>query len=655
MSWLISFMLAGMMVTSQSGFSAYLADNAVNPNIPQSAVVSSQIVVLDETERFEQTYPLNANGRVAVSNVNGSITIESWDKNEVKLEAVKTADSRENLGNVKINIDSKPEYLRIETQYDSWKNRSEGMWKNRKLEVQYRLWVPRTAVLDEIETVNGSINVSNMSSRTKISTVNGEIRAINLRGTSSIETVNGTVNAEFDNLQNVSDISLSAVNGTTNLIIPSDAEATIKAETVNGTINNDFGLTVRKGKYVGRDMYGKIGSGAVKINLEAVNGTLSVRRRQDGKTVRPATNLLSAKSDDDEAGNVQIDNAQINRDVARAMSNSQREIAKAMKDSQKEMAQAQKDAQKEMIEGQKDLQKAQREIEAMSPEIQKIANDAINQSMVAVGQVMNGKMQAQIAQAAKVGVAIGLKQNRIFLRGAYQPTVEKKTESFNVKGKPKVTVDAKDCKVFVRGWDKPQVSYTVSKRSNGGGQSTLQIKARQNNSDINLGVSGSQTDDADEIRIEVFVPKKSDLRILTNREIRVEGISGEVDLKGSSEVINVRDVDGKLAVVTDDGAIRIIGFSGELVSKTIDGMMSLEGNFDKITADAGDGEIILTLPENVNATLQSTSEITAQGFSLLRNANQEMIWRIGKGGAIYDLQTAGQIVVRNANQLVAVN
>lgn len=657
MSWFISFMLAGMMVTSQSGFSAYMADSAVNSNISQNAVVSSQIVVLDETERFEQTYPLSANGKVSVSNVNGSITIESWDRNEVKLEAVKTADSRESLGSVKINIDSKPDYLKVETEYDQWKNRSEGMWKNRKLEVQYRLWVPRTAVLDEIETVNGSINVSNMTNLTKISTVNGEVRAMNLRGSSSIETVNGTVNAEFDNLQNVSNISLSAVNGTTNLVIPSDAEATIKAETVNGSINNDFGLPVRKGKYVGRDMYGKTGNGNVKINLEAVNGTLSVRRRQDGKTVAPATNLLPAKSEDDEDAvviaprvrgvrpAVNVDTAQINL-----------EVAKAMKDSQKEMLEAQKEIQKAQKDAEKELLKAQKDLDALSPEIQKATTEALNQSMSALGVISNSRTQAQIARATADGMRIGLNQARISMRGAYLPVVEKKTETFTVKDKPKVTVNAKDCKVFVRGWDKQEVSYTILKRSNAGEQTALQATARQNNSEVNIDIPANQADDAEEIRVEVFVPKKSNLRILTEREIRVEGISGEVDLRGANESINVRDVDGKLAVATDDGAIRIIGFSGELVSRTVEGIMSLEGDFDKITADAGDGTIILTLPENANAMLHSSTEdVTAQGFNLLKDENEEMVWRIGKGNANFDLRTAGKIIVRSQNQLVAVN
>lgn len=642
MSWLISFMLAGMMITSQSGLPAYYSDNNFNPNIPQVVVVAPQIVLLDETERFEQTYPLNANGRISVSNVNGSITVESWDKNEVKLEAVKTADTKENLGSVKIQIDSKPEYLKVETDYDAWRNRTDGMWKNRKLEVQYRLWVPRTAILDEIETVNGSINVSNMNNRTKISTVNGEIKAVNLRGTANISTVNGTVNADFDSLQNVSEISLEAVNGTTNLVIPSDAEATIKAETVNGSISNDFGLPVRKGKYVGRDMYGRIGNGTVKINLETVNGAMSVRRRQDGKNVNPATNLLPAKSDDD-TSMVYVPSVRSMRSATKAVNAAKinADAAKALKDSQKDIAEAQKQIEKEL---------------AQLPELQQITANAIAQSMGAVNSAVMTTVQGKIDEASKRRLE-ALRQRRTFLRDWSLPVVEKKSESFNVKGTPKVTVDAKNCRVFVRGWDKPEVQYSIIKLSRSGQQTPLQSSAKQKDSEVNIQVSDAANQQeeyfngADQIRVEVFVPKKSNLRILTSREIRVEGVTGEVDLRGGNESVNVRDVAGKLTVSSDDGAIRIIGFSGELISKTVEGMTSLEGNFQKLSVNADTGAIILTLPEGANATLYSNSEITAQGFSLARDENQETIWRIGKGGGNYNLNSEGQIVVRNANEL----
>ncbi|MDQ6788806.1 MAG: hypothetical protein M3033_18545, partial [Acidobacteriota bacterium] len=72
MSWFISLLLASAMFSSDGNQPAQLNYDKANDN-------AKKIVRLDETERFEQTYPLNATGRVSVSNVNGSITIDTWD------------------------------------------------------------------------------------------------------------------------------------------------------------------------------------------------------------------------------------------------------------------------------------------------------------------------------------------------------------------------------------------------------------------------------------------------------------------------------------------------------------------------------------------------------------------------------------------------
>ena len=124
--------------------------------------------------------------------------------------------------------------------------------------VTFKLTVPRTAVLNEIETVNGSIILSNLTSNCKVSTVNGEVSARNLRGNTNLSTVNGIVDADFEKLDPNVRINLETVNGKVLLVIPSDADATLKADTVNGSITNEFGLPVRKGRYVGRDLYGKV-------------------------------------------------------------------------------------------------------------------------------------------------------------------------------------------------------------------------------------------------------------------------------------------------------------------------------------------------------------------------------------------------------------
>ncbi|MBA3693989.1 MAG: hypothetical protein H0W77_11230, partial [Acidobacteria bacterium] len=112
MSWLYTIIIAGLMFSSESDLPQ--VNNFTDSNVRAS-------VRQDETERFEQTYPLNAGGRVSVSNVNGSITVETWDKKEVKLEYVKTADSRERLSEVEIRIDARQDSFSIETNFEKWK------------------------------------------------------------------------------------------------------------------------------------------------------------------------------------------------------------------------------------------------------------------------------------------------------------------------------------------------------------------------------------------------------------------------------------------------------------------------------------------------------------------------------------------------------
>jgi hypothetical protein len=41
------------------------------------------------TEEFHQTYALTPDGRVELDNINGDVHISTWDRSEVKVDAVK--------------------------------------------------------------------------------------------------------------------------------------------------------------------------------------------------------------------------------------------------------------------------------------------------------------------------------------------------------------------------------------------------------------------------------------------------------------------------------------------------------------------------------------------------------------------------------------
>ncbi|MGC2238484.1 MAG: hypothetical protein WA584_20180 [Pyrinomonadaceae bacterium] len=623
----------------------------VAANYSNTEANTTKIVKFDETERFEQSYPLNANGRVAVSNVNGSITIETWDRNEVKLVAVKTADDKERLSEVEIQINSTPGSFSVETDYGNWKRDGRGWKNNGRLQVEYTLTVPRGAVLNEIETVNGSVKISNATNTVRASAVNGEVRASNLRGTANLSTVNGTVFADFDQLQTGSKISLDTVNGTVNLTIPSDANATLRADSVNGSITNDFGLPVRKGQYVGRDLYGKVGSGDVQIRLNSVNGGLSIKRKNDGKSVNPAVNLLPQKSEDDEDWDDDNDNDNDNDND---------------KESLKEMAKAQKDAAKEMRQAQKEIQKIKPEIakatvDAVKEATSTIATTVTTDIATSVSTVMTEDVQAQIRSAQdKQKAALAKLATINWVAGS--PYIEKKSDTFAVKGTPKVTVDANNCDVLVRGWDRNEVKYSVTKVSKERNQTPIQSTIDHTDSAVNIKVANnSDTQNAGyynpaltRVLVEVYVPKKSNLRIVTNREIRLEGVSGELDLTGSEGAVNVRDSDGKLRVSNDCGKVRVIGFKGEVDVKTTDGTVSLEGDFTKISGKSNNGSFILTLPENANADiLANVEELSIENLPDPKHL-AEGAWRFGKGGAKYNFTVSdGQVFVRNANALKA--
>src|SRR5437667_11811052 len=69
------------------------------------------------TEQLHKTYPIDANGRVSLKNINGVVHISAWDRNEVEVDAVKRASTKEALDEATIVIDSASSSISIRTRY----------------------------------------------------------------------------------------------------------------------------------------------------------------------------------------------------------------------------------------------------------------------------------------------------------------------------------------------------------------------------------------------------------------------------------------------------------------------------------------------------------------------------------------------------------
>jgi hypothetical protein len=251
------------------------------------------------TEEFHQTYTLAPDGRVELDNINGPVHISAWDQNVVKVDALKSSDSKERLGDARIEVDSTNEHLSIRTKYKDHDNTFTWGSHNNPPSVEYTLTVPRTARLDEIKLINGALDITGVTGEVRASCINGKLEAHNLSGRAELSTINGHLDARFDQLTG-SSVELKSVNGSVELTIPSDSKAEIEASTVSGGIENDFGLHVNHHRFVGHDLRGELGSGGPHIRLEDVNGRIQIRHASDGRALSPAKDLSHRDGDDED-------------------------------------------------------------------------------------------------------------------------------------------------------------------------------------------------------------------------------------------------------------------------------------------------------------------------------------------------------------------
>jgi len=251
------------------------------------------------TEEFHQTYQLTPDGRVELDNINGPVHISAWDRNEVKVDAIKSANTKERLEEAKIEIDSGSDYVSIRTRYPSHDQTWNWGSHNNPASVEYTLTVPRGVRLDEIKLINGSLDVTGVNGDVRASCINGRLEARNLAGRSHLSTINGHLEAGFDQLAG-STVELNSVNGSVDLTIPSDSKAMIEASTISGRIDNDFGFHVNNHRFVGHDLRGELAGGGTRIELRNVNGKIEVHHAQDGRALSPVKDLSHRDRDDDD-------------------------------------------------------------------------------------------------------------------------------------------------------------------------------------------------------------------------------------------------------------------------------------------------------------------------------------------------------------------
>jgi Toastrack DUF4097 len=220
------------------------------------------------SREFTRTFPLSPEGSFELSNVNGTVRIEGWDKDEVEVRAVKSTPDRESLLDlVAIDIDSRPDALSISTRYPQ----EEGV----EVAVDYVIHVPRRVQLNHVNNINGTLRVISSDSIGELHTVNGNIEVYESSGNLHAHTTNGNVYVELKHAGDARGASAETTNGSVLLAIPVDLPADLEARCMNGSFSSDLPMVV-KGADEPRTVHGKLGRGGAPIHLGTVNGTIRV-------------------------------------------------------------------------------------------------------------------------------------------------------------------------------------------------------------------------------------------------------------------------------------------------------------------------------------------------------------------------------------------
>jgi DUF4097 and DUF4098 domain-containing protein YvlB len=585
------------------------------PSVPSTDNTSGVEQSADEVrEEFHQTYPISNTGRVSLENINGGVQINVWDRSAVQVDAIKRAYRKERLAEARIEVSTTEENIRIKTEYP---DENQNFYSDRRRYdnpaiVDYTLTVPRKAVLESIEQINGSIDIDGVEGNVKASSINGKVMAKGLAGEARLSTINGPLQVTFMQLDESKPIELGSVNGNVTLIIPSNANASIRAGTVHGGISTDFGLKVKHGEYVGHSLEGQIGTGGPRIKLGNVNGAIRVSHAQDGLPVSPGTSLESGGGNSDADGDADVDvDVNVNVDVAQKV-RTRVETARVAREAQRQVNAAIREAQREMERAQKEVVRE----------------------------------QARVQREAVVRSRTEVYSERV---------TAKETRTFAVSGSPRVTINTFDGRVTIRGWDKPEVMYNAVKGAHDENSlKEITIDAQQQGSAISI--TAKNNDDVHEygsVSFDVWVPRQSSLHVSSgDGALNLDGVTGQITLRSGDGPIEVANGGGQLQLNTGDGVIRVIKFDGQVDARTGDGEIALDGNFNSLSARTGDGTISLSVPAGSSFTIETNApdEISNEGFNVaedLTPSPRVKRWRIGNGGKIFVLKTGdGKILLR---------
>jgi hypothetical protein len=193
-----------------------------------------------------------------------------------------------------------------------------------------------------------------------------------------------------------------------------------------------------------------------------------------------------------------------------------------------------------------------------------------------------------------------------------QSQIQRDERKFEVTGTPQVRVITFDGAIEIQSWDRRQVLVEIEKRgATREAVEGLQVNAQQDGNSIEVEVKRPRSETltafalhhSASAKLIVSVPAHTNIYARSgDGSIRIDRVSGQVELRTGDGSIRASDVTGELTLNSGDGSITVNGAEGRLDLDTGDGGVQVAGKLTSVKVHTGDGSVVYRVQPGTTMT-----------------------------------------------------
>jgi len=189
------------------------------------------------------------------------------------------------------------------------------------------------------------------------------------------------------------------------------------------------------------------------------------------------------------------------------------------------------------------------------------------------------------------------------------------SKTYQINGQPDLRVQTSDANIQVDTWDQNNIEARVTTESMKIGDGGLKILESQTGNSVVLDVRFPHTYFSinfhiPHVTVQIHMPREGKVALRTgDGDIRLSQFKGSMDLRSGDGSLEVDGVDGTFHARTSDGHIRVSGRFDQFDLGTGDGRIEARATTGSTVASdwdvqTGDGRVTLQLPDNLAANIE---------------------------------------------------